>query len=220
MGERRILPVEEGPRFGDRLLLVDESVVLIDVRHDAYVIGAAALLRADVASARRLAVEATRVEGGHTRSRPFHHRREGPIVRRQMLDAVAECCEAVIAVAVTQTPRSALEAARRRALREILQICDETGARPDELLIESREQNPKVVGQNRVDHQVVIEARRAGVVGRDLTYDWAGKDEPLLWLADAIAGTFADEVRGRAALTAFVPEAMVSTKTLSWPERA
>jgi hypothetical protein len=220
MGERRIRPVEGGPRFGDRLLLIDESVVGTDSDRDAYVIGAAALLRGDAAVARRLAVEATHVEGGHPRSRPFHHRDEGPRVRRQMLDAVADACEAVFAVAVAQTPRSALEAARRRALGEILSLCTDVGHRPDALLIESREQNPKVVGQNRVDHQVVIEARRAGVVGRSVVYEWAGKDEPLLWLADAIAGSFADEVRGRGALSAVLPASILHVRMVPWPERA
>jgi len=220
MGEQRVVPASDGPRFGRRLLLVDESVVDADVNHDAYVIGAAVLLRADARSARRLAVEATRVFGGHPRTRPFHHRKEGPIVRRQMLEAVACSCEAVLAVAITHAPRSALEAARWRALREILAVCDEVDRRPDEMLIESREQAPKVVGQNRIDHRVIIEARRAGIVSRGLRYDWAGKDEPLLWFADAIAGTFADEMRGRASLASLIPEVTVSTRTLPWSERA
>lgn len=133
-----------------------------------------------------------------------------------MLEVVAACCEAVVAVAITGTPRSALEAARRRAFRDVLAICDEIDRRPDELLIESREQSPKVVGQNQVDHQVIIEARRSGVVGRKVRYAWAGKDEPLLWLADAVAGTFADQVRGRPGLTSVIPPDKVSTRLVPW----
>lgn len=42
--------------------------------------------------------------------------------------------------------------------------------------------------QDRDDRGTILDAQRAGLVSHDLRYDFAGKEEPLLWLADAVAG--------------------------------
>ncbi len=65
-----------------------------------------------------------------------------------------------------------------------------------ELLIESRDMSAKNRGQNRFDHQTIVEARHRGALHPKTPYGWAGKDEPLLWFADAAAGAMCDALQG------------------------
>jgi hypothetical protein len=59
----------------------------------------------------------------------------------------------------------------------------------DELLIESR--GP----QDAEDRRTLMAAVHAGDVPADLAYDFAGKDEALMWLPDAVAGIVGEAER-------------------------
>ncbi|HMJ79000.1 MAG TPA: hypothetical protein VK507_23645, partial [Iamia sp.] len=111
-------------------------------------------------------------------------------------------------------------AARAVCLGAAFDACADAGLVPHELLIESRERDTKVVGQNRVDHAAIIDARRRGSLPVAVQYGWAGKDEPILWLADAIAGARGDELLGGDALEPRVPGLRVIAPIEEWPRRA
>jgi hypothetical protein len=79
------------------------------------------------------------------------------------------------------------EAARAVAMDEIVLHLLDDGC--DRMLIESR-----APAQNGREQQVILDLlRRLDAVG-SLAYGWRGKSEPLLWLADALAGAVKDHV--------------------------
>ena len=55
-----------------------------------------------------------------------------------------------------------------------------------------------VVGQNRRDYGTLIEARHAGELRPTVQYEWVPKEDPLVWLADAVAGAVLASERGEA----------------------
>jgi hypothetical protein len=75
------------------------------------------------------------------------------------------------------------EGARQRCLGRLLQDLSTWGV--TQLVIESR--RPR---ENTFDAMTIIPAVRSMFVpaGLSLTYGWASKREPMLWVADAVAG--------------------------------
>ena len=63
-------------------------------------------------------------------------------------------------------------------------------------MIESRERSTRVVGQNRRDYGTLIDARHAGELRPTVRFEWVAKREPLVWLADAVAGVVLTAERG------------------------
>lgn len=61
-----------------------------------------------------------------------------------------------------------------------------------ELVIESR----STEGDVR-DRAVILDALRDSGRSGDLVYSWRTKDEPLLWVADAVAGAASEHLTGR-----------------------
>jgi hypothetical protein len=87
-----------------------------------------------------------------------------------------------------------LEFVRDRCLRELFRVTQPS--EPDAVIIESREKSTAIIGQNRLDFTTMIEARHAGELAPTVHYEWAGKSEHLVWLADAVAGAVLAAERG------------------------
>jgi hypothetical protein len=119
------------------------------------------------------------------RRRPFHWHQEGPVARRAALDAIEEI-GVVAEVTVHPVGRRQQELARRAALRELLPDLVVEGV--DHLIIESR-----TTMLDERDRASILDALGHPV---PLTYEWRSKDEPLLWIADAIAGAVRDHLVG------------------------
>ena len=74
----------------------------------------------------------------------------------------------------------------------VVSQCQWHGYRPDR----DRERSTAVVGQNRRDYSTLIDARHAGELTPTVRYEWARKADPLVWLADALAGAVLAGERG------------------------
>lgn len=171
------------------LLLIDESS-LDETRHLVrYVVGVGVM---DPVDREKVRERMRQVTGN--RSRPFHWAGEGPIVRRSMVDALVELSLEAVAASAWPVHQRRQEHARSECLMRIFGLLAERSV--NELLIETREKAPGNVGQNRLDHGTIVDARHAGLLAPRVKYGWAGKDEPLLWTADAIAGIVGDAARG------------------------
>ena len=66
----------------------------------------------------------------------------------------------------------------------------------DRIVFESRERAVSVTGQNRRDYTTLIEARHAGDLPPRIRYEWVLKSDPIVWLADAVAGAVLAAERG------------------------
>jgi len=87
------------------------------------------------------------------------------------------------------TGRRRQEAARGAAFEELLPLLIGDGV--DHLIIESRAK-----AQDGRDKQAILEILRSNKMPGALTYEWRGNAEPLLWIADAIAGSVRDHLMG------------------------
>lgn len=112
----------------------------------------------------------------------LHWRDEDHPRRRKIASAVAEArVDSVVVIGAPVQP-TGQERARRKALGELLWQLDRRQV--EHLLLESRQPD-----QDARDLTAVGGFRNAGRVGRRLRVDHAGAlDEPLLWVADAVAG--------------------------------
>lgn len=138
-----------------------------------YVVTAAVLL--DVAQV-RTAIAGVLPSG---RRRPFHWASEGPQARERMLELIASTGVVAHVVVHHPTGRRRQEEARRLALTELVPVLLDDGV--DDLIIESRTE-----AQDRRDRATMLDALRA--VPHGLRYRWEPKEEPLLWVADAVCG--------------------------------
>lgn len=187
---------EHAPTSGPAVLVIDESVV--EPRPGGrltYVVAVGTIIAAERGDASAAAIAA--IDHGGTRSRPFHWATEGPRARTAMRSVVETWCQLAIVATVSDTPHRHQEAARAHALAAILDEVANQQVDVDQLIIESRERALGPVGQNKVDHGAVVEARHRGALARKVRYRWADKSEPLLWLADATAGMASDAALGR-----------------------
>jgi hypothetical protein len=170
-------------------LVIDESGDDISGRQ-RYVIGAGvflnsvAFVRAEIAA---LFV---------SRRRPFHWVAEGSVTRHAMLDLIGALGIEVFAVVGAAESRHHIELVRERCLRELFRITRPLA--PSSVIIESRERSTGIVGQNRRDYATLIEARHAGELAPSVHYEWAPKTDPLVWLADTVAGAVLGAERGDA----------------------
>lgn len=222
MAGRRLTVIEDGPRGrGGLLLAIDESVVPDPGGHrHSYVIASVVVIADERDQVRHEARQAIAMASGLPRRRPFHWRKEGGDIRKSMLEAVASRAEAAIVAAARGVPPRQLEAARATCLGSAFDLCLGAGLSPDEIIIESRERETKPVGQNRLDYAAILDARRRGALPPKVAYGWAGKDEPILWLADAVAGAHGDALLGGVELAARATGLRVITQTDDWARRA
>ena len=126
--------------------------------------------------------------------RPFHWVDEGAVRRQTMLDLVGALGIDVFAVVSVAQTRHHLEHVRDRCLRELFRVIREADV--DRIVFESRERAVSVTGQNRRDYTTLIEARHAGDLPPRIRYEWVLKSDPIVWLADAVAGAVLAAERG------------------------
>ncbi len=125
----------------------------------------------------------------------FHWRDENDRRRRLMIDRISELgvgCRAYVCrpVAVRREPR-----ARALCLNGLLWDLWQDDV--VELVIESRQEH-----NDRRDRRTIVGAQRAQRAHPDLSYRFAWPEvEPLLWLADAVAGAVSAAVGERADYT-------------------
>lgn len=113
------------------------------------------------------------------RKRPFHWAVEGPHARGRMMQLIEDLGVVAHVCVHYPTGRRGQEAARRSALQELVPAVVAEGA--EELIIESRSAR-----EDLRDRQSMIEALHGSTSA--LRYRWATKEEPLLWIADAVCG--------------------------------
>ena len=148
----------------------------------AYVVAAAALLsHADVA---------IELAGLFTaeRKNPFHWSREGTEARNRMIHTIIGT--AVVSIAhCKQVGRSGQMPARRTMIEMTSDWAHGEGA--THLIIESGDH----VTNSRDQSTLLDHHRDRG--GVPFAYDWRTKQEPLLWVADALAGAVGEWVIGK-----------------------
>lgn len=170
------------PIKGDVVVVADESTPET-AAGVLYVVGAAALVDP---FAVRLELDGM---FDAPRKRPFHWVGEGVIAKQRIVDVITAA--GVVAVAnVRQVGRRGQVAARDDMVRLVAEFSAGEGA--THLMIEASDQ----VTMSR-DRKVLLDHHRHRD-GAPFAYDWRTKSEPLLWIADAVAGATADWVTGKA----------------------
>ena len=165
------------------IALVDE--VAPEDKGGIYYVVTAAVLLGEEADARGVLSEL--LPAG--RRRPFHWHTEGRTTREAMMGCIDRL--GVIAHVCVHYPtgRRRQEAARAAAFGELLPVLIDDGV--DHFIIESR-----ATAQDGRDKQTILEALRRSETPSAITYEWRAKTEPLLWIADAIAGSVRDHLLG------------------------
>lgn len=150
-----------------------------------YVVGSALVIADEVTAKKYLR---NVIDQPH-RQRPFHWSQEGQVARTRMMD----CLEDLGAVAHVcihyPTGRRRLNAARSSGFAEIIPGMLHDGV--TELCIESRG-----LREDERDKATILDTLNNLGASRSLTYDWYTKEEPLLWLADAICGVVGEYLLG------------------------
>lgn len=180
--DRQDASMEPNPRTA----LVDESIRRgVDGRGYALLV---AVIVPDVAAAE---IERDLRQLVYAGQRRFHWRDERPASRRKFMSKVAGFDELdVVALAYCQeTPsQRKVQQARVRSIWTLL--ADLAERHVGTLVFESRQERNDVK-----DRREVLAAQQAGVANRDLVYRHGRpKEEPLLWLADAIAGGVGEKI--------------------------
>ena len=159
--------------------LIDESAPE-SARGVHYVIGTAVLIDPTEKDEVRLRVR--KLIGD--RRRVFHWKGEGIELRTKMIDLLGELGVGVFAVIHRPVAARRQTVARDASLRSLTSMLCREGV--DNLLIESR--GP----QDADDRRTLVDAINGGDLPAALTYEFAGKDDALLWLPDAVAGVFGE----------------------------
>ncbi len=162
------------PINGDLLIVIDESSPSNNAGGVAYVVAAAAMFTVP------------EVLGGldqlfpATRKRPFHWAREGPEARHAILDVII--AGGVVAVAhCSHVSRKKQLSVRLGMLGDVSVWAASEGA--SHVMIEASDD--VTIGR---DKRVLLDRHR-DTGGVPFAYDWRSKNEKLLWVADAIAGS-------------------------------
>jgi hypothetical protein len=165
------------------IALIDE-VAPEDKRGIYYVVTAAVLLGEEVDA--RGALSELLPAG---RRRAFHWHTEGRTTREAMMGCIDRLGVVAHVCVHYPTGRRRQEAARGAAFEELLPVLIDD--RVDHLIIESR-----AAAQDGRDKHTILEILRRTETTSALSYEWRGKGEPLLWIADAIAGSVRDHLLG------------------------
>jgi hypothetical protein len=164
-----------GPAIG----LVDESILLSG--HGCYVLGCVVLpveAKARVRRATRRAIPA---------GRTFHWTKERPEVRHGMLQVLADDASYLFAYSHRPVVRREHEWTRAHLLNALLD--DLEAANVAEVVLESRQahndaRDRQVIGAHQQKENSILDYRHDGP-----------RQEPLLWLADALAGAVMSQIR-------------------------
>ena len=117
--------------------------------------------------------------------RRWHFRDERPSSRRRFLAEVAQLHELDVIAVVFCCPTASQRKSEQARVRCIWNLVAELGDRQVQTAVfESRQEH-----NDRKDRREIMGAQRDGVAAVDLVYRHGRpKEEPLLWLADAIVG--------------------------------
>lgn len=154
-------------------------------------------------------IEATRVDAVRAQARAvppkgakvFHWRDERPELRMTMLKQVVGMGVGLVVAVSTPVDSRRQQRARALCLKRLAWELAERGVR--ELVIESRGE------QDAQDRKVLAGLHRAGEIPKDLIYRFDTKDEPALWVPDAIAGAVGEDRCGGDGLYLAVIDGMV-----------
>jgi hypothetical protein len=120
----------------------------------------------------------------------FHWRDEQEMRRREFVKHVAQLDLTSVVVAGSPLTANRQERARRHCLQRLLWELGERGV--TEVVLESRDEP-----LNQRDRQVIEAGKRANRIRKGLRYSFARpKEEPLLWLPDALAGAVTTAAAG------------------------
>lgn len=159
---------------------VDESLRLTDT--GLYLVAAAIVIDDRADDARH---QLGKVLTG--RQHRFHWNDAGEKQRARMLETVAALEPTVMAYACTRLPA---RQDRARALCVGSLVWDLKQLEVGHVVFESRQDH-----NDRKDANTIEQARRAGTAGAQLTYAFSRpQGEPLLWMADALAGAISAHV--------------------------
>ncbi|HWF57113.1 MAG TPA: hypothetical protein VG520_02035 [Candidatus Dormibacteraeota bacterium] len=161
------------------IAFVDESILLAG--HGCYVLGCVVLPADDKAQVRRAARKA--IPAGRT----FHWTKERPEVRHAMLQVIADHATHLLAYSHRPVVRREHEGARAELLNALLD--DLSAANVRELVLESRQDH-----NDARDRQVIGSRSQRGDASLDYRHE-GPRQEPLLWLADALAGAVMSQIR-------------------------
>ncbi len=166
---------------------VDESV-REGPKGSYYLMTAGVVLRADVDTAATMLKKLLL-----PRQDRFHWRNErDPERRLAMLDVITELGLGAFVSWDYPVGNKRQEPARGRCLTSLVTDLGREGV--EEVVIEARETRQL----DRQDALTISAAREAGLVPESLTYRFGRpKEEPLLWVADAIAGAVGEQLVGR-----------------------
>lgn len=193
-----------------RTAFIDESFRRGPGDHGYYFLGAVIVPDAHI-------VELTGRLRAHLPSgmRRWHWREEGAGSRRRFTALVAEFAapgvEAVVCCQVTASQRKG-EQARVRCLWELLAVLRH--GQVGTAVFESRQEH-----NDRKDRREVISAQQAGVAAKGLIYRHGRpREEPMLWVADAIVGAVGMEVAsGQGQFAALLPETWSKVRWVAAP---
>jgi hypothetical protein len=171
------------PSADDQLVVViEESSPSDGAGGITYVVAAAALFEPITMSGKIGAIF------GSVRTRPFHWNTEGPTARQRTVDLLLE--EGVIAlVTYAHVGRRTQVASRQRMIAVLSRWAVAEGA--GHIIIESGD-----AATDGRDKATLLDTHRNDG-GVPFTYAWETKAEPLLWLADAIAGAVGEHLVGK-----------------------
>ncbi|GAA1549001.1 hypothetical protein GCM10009804_01630 [Kribbella hippodromi] len=175
------MSVPTGLSHGDLTLSawVDESVI-VDGSHSptgTYTLAAAVADANTVSTMRDVVRGLTLTRGGR-----LHWVDESGKRRDRIAAAIAALELSAIVVAGSPVRRAKQERARRCCLERLLHELSSIGVR--DVCLESRTATP-----DRRDLSLVESARRKGLIPRDFRIGFARpRDEPMLWIPDAVAG--------------------------------
>jgi hypothetical protein len=147
--------------------------------------------------------------------RRFHWHDEKASSRRRFLETIAEYHQRkVVAIAYCQETAShrKIEQARVRSIWALLADLNDRGV--GTLVFESRQER-----NDRKDRREVVTAQKAGLADPDLVYRHGRpKEEPLLWLPDAVAGTVGEYVANdNSEFLELLPAGMCEVRWLNRP---
>jgi hypothetical protein len=122
------------------------------------------------------------------RRRPFRWRLEGPRARDAMVSLMNEL--PAIGISRVRYPVAPRQLERSRSSLFGMLTTDLVAEGVDEVLFESRS------WADHFDRATLANLKADGLVPEDLQVSWPDKREPLLWIADALAGIVVEHLRG------------------------